>query len=287
MVRSFSDFESNIVSVERVDEYCNLDHEDEWIKESTKPTFDWPNAGQISFRNYSVKYREELDFSLRDINFEILPGEKIGVVGRTGAGKSTLTLALFRILESNHGEILIDNINVKLLGLHHLRRKLTIIPQDPVVFSGSIRFNLDPFSEFSDEQIWSCLEESGLKEFIVSLENKLEFECSEGGENLSVGQRQLICLARALLRRTKILILDEATASIDHTTDSLIQNTIRSKFAECTVLTIAHRLNTIMDSNRILVIDKGRVSEFGSPKTLLSNSNSLFYSMAREAGLVN
>jgi ATP-binding cassette, subfamily C (CFTR/MRP), member 1 len=157
---------------------------------------------------------------------------------------------------------------------------LTIIPQDPVLFSGSLRINLDPFQKYSDDQIWFALESVNLKEFVTSLEGKLSFNCSESGGNLSVGQRQLICLARALLRKTTILILDEATASIDHNTDKLIQETIKTKFNHSTVLTIAHRINTILDSDRIMVLDNGEIVEFDSPSVLLSNKRSLFYSLA-------
>ena len=188
-------------------------------------------------------------------------------------------------MESNVGEILIDNLNIREIGLHSLRQKLTIIPQDPVIFSGTLRQNLDPFSEYSDAQIWSSLEDVHLKEFVQSLKNKLEYECAEGGENLSVGQRQLLCLSRAILKKTKILVLDEATAAIDHSTDALIQNTIRKTFNDSTVLVIAHRLNTILDSTRILVLDSGQVKEFDAPHALLANKKSQFYSMAIEAGL--
>ena len=212
------------------------------------------------------------------------------------------------MIENTEGNIFIDNVDINTIGLHDLRHKLTIIPQveinfplnlitsvllnnhvkkDPVIFSGTIRMNLDPFNVYKDEDLWKALELSHLKEFVQNNDKKLEFECTEGGENLSVGQRQLICLSRALLRKTKVLILDEATASIDHNTDELIQNTIRSQFSDCTVLTIAHRLNTIMDSTRILVLDKGKIVEFDSPKSLLTNKKSLFYSMAQQAGLIS
>merc|ERR1712083_251464 len=213
-------------------------------------------------------------------------GKKVGIVGRTGAGKSTLTVALFRIVESALGKIRIDGRDISEIGLHDLRNKLTIIPQDPVLFSGTLRMNLDPFSAYSDQQIWAALEQSHLKTYVTDLDNGLEHEVQEGGENLSVGQRQLVCLARALLRKTKVLILDEATAAIDLETDDLIQATIRSEFFDCTVLTIAHRLNTILDSSRVLVLDAGKIAEFDSPEALLQNNQSLFYGMAKEAGLL-
>lgn len=279
-VRSSAEFEATITSIERIQEYFGIDHESDWHIEKTKPQINWPQHGNISFKDYSVKYRENYDNVLKDIRIEIKSGEKIGIVGRTGAGKSSLTLGLFRMLDMSTGSIIIDDIDISIIGLHDLRHKLTIIPQDPIIFSGTLKMNLDPFDVYSDDQLWEALELAHLKEFVVGLENKLMFECSEGGENLSVGQRQLLCLARALLRKNKILILDEATASIDHNTDNLIQQTIKSEFNECTVLTIAHRLNTIMDSSRILVLEKGKVIEFESPSILLSDKNSAFYSMA-------
>nr|QUF59452.1 ATP-binding cassette transporter Abcc1-7 [Brachionus angularis] len=285
-VRTISEFEANITSVERIIEYFDIKHEAPWSIEEAKPSTTWPENGNITFSNYSVKYRQDLDWVLNSLNINIKPGEKIGIVGRTGAGKSSLTLGLFRMLEYYDGNISIDEINIKKIGLHDLRHKLTIIPQDSVIFSGTIRMNLDPFEMYSDQEIWSALELSHLKEFVSGLDKKLYFECSEGGDNLSAGQRQLLCLARALLRKTKILILDEATASVDHNTDELIQNTIRSEFKNCTILTIAHRLNTIMDSSRIMVLEKGKVVEFDSPKALLSNTTSYFYSMAHTAGLI-
>lgn len=211
--------------------------------------------------------------------------KKIGIVGRTGAGKSSLTVALFRLVEPAQGSIKIDGIDITSMGLHELRTKLTIIPQDPVLFSGTLRINLDPFNFHTDDEIWKVLELAHLKDYANTLEKGLAHEVAEGGENLSVGQRQLVCLARALLRKTKILILDEATAAVDLETDDLIQATIRKEFKGCTVLTIAHRLNTIMDYDRIMVLDKGKIAEMETPNKLLDDNNSIFYSMAKDAGL--
>ncbi|XP_072401346.1 multidrug resistance-associated protein 1 isoform X12 [Diabrotica undecimpunctata] len=285
LVRMTSDVETNIVAVERIKEYGEAPQEAAWEIPSKKTSPSWPEVGKVQFKNYSVRYRPGLDLVLHDLNFEIKGGEKVGIVGRTGAGKSSLTLALFRIIEAAQGNILIDGIRIDELGLHTLRSRLTIIPQDAVLFSGTLRINLDPFNTHSDEDVWRSLEHAHLKEFVKGLPAGLNHEVTEGGENLSVGQRQLICLARALLRKTKILILDEATAAVDLETDDLIQKTIRTEFKECTVLTIAHRLNTIMDSDRVIVLDKGRIAEFDSPTHLLANENSIFASMSRDAGL--
>lgn len=286
LVNMGSLIESNIVSIERIKEYIKVEPEAAWDIEQTNPSHQWPEKGVVKFEDYKVRYREGLDLVLKGISFEVTGSEKIGIVGRTGAGKSSLTLALFRIIEAAGGKISIDGIDISVLGLHGLRSRLTIIPQDPVLFSGSLRMNLDPFETKSDEELWNILELAHLKTFVKSLTAGLNHEITEGGENLSVGQRQLVCLARALLRKTKVLILDEATAAVDLETDDLIQKTIRTEFKDCTILTIAHRLNTIMDSDRVIVMDKGEIIEFASPNELLQNKNSTFYSMAKDANLI-
>ncbi|XP_075034070.1 ATP-binding cassette sub-family C member 3 isoform X2 [Mixophyes fleayi] len=284
MVRMTSDLETNIVAVERVKEYSETETEASWTIEDKKPPAGWPSNGEVVLSNYSVRYRPGLDLVLKNLSLNVKGGEKVGIVGRTGAGKSSMTLCLFRILEAAEGIITIDGINISEIGLHDLRSMLTIIPQDPVLFSGTLRMNLDPFGRYSDDELWKALELSNLKKFVSGQTEKLDYECSEGGENLSVGQRQLVCLSRALLRKTRILILDEATAAIDLETDDLIQMTIRTQFEDCTVLTIAHRLNTIMDYTRVLVLDKGQIAEFDTPSNLIS-SKGIFYGMAKDAGL--
>uniref|UniRef100_A0AAY4E174 ATP-binding cassette, sub-family C (CFTR/MRP), member 3 n=1 Tax=Denticeps clupeoides TaxID=299321 RepID=A0AAY4E174_9TELE len=285
MVRMTSELESNIVAVERVKEYSETQTEAPWEVEDKKPPPEWPMQGRVEFRDYSVRYREGLDLVLRDLSLQVKGGEKIGIVGRTGAGKSSMTLCLFRLLEAAAGDITIDDVKISEIGLHDLRTKLTIIPQEPVLFSGTLRMNLDPFEKYTDEDVWRALELSHLHKFVRNQAAQLQLQCSEGGENLSVGQRQLVCLARALLRKTRILILDEATAAIDLETDDLIQSTIRTQFEDCTVFTIAHRLNTIMDYTRVLVLDKGQIAEFDTPANLIAKK-CIFYGMAKDAGLV-
>ncbi|XP_033887088.3 multidrug resistance-associated protein 1-like isoform X1 [Acipenser ruthenus] len=285
IVRSWTDVENNIVSVERVKEYADTPKEAAWTLENSPLSPAWPQTGTIELRGYGLQYRKGLEWALKDISIHIQEREKVGIVGRTGAGKSSLALGIFRILEAAKGEIYIDGINIAEIGLHELRTRITIIPQDPVLFSGTLRMNLDPFDAYSDEEVWNSLELAHLKNFVSGLPDRLNHECSEGGENLSLGQRQLVCLARALLRKTKILVLDEATAAVDLETDNLIQSTIRSQFEECTVLTIAHRLNTVMDYTRVIVMDKGLIVESDSPSNLIGQRGH-FYRMCREASLV-
>ncbi|XP_006157433.1 canalicular multispecific organic anion transporter 1 [Tupaia chinensis] len=285
LVRMTSEIETNIVAVERINEYIKVENEAPWVTDK-RPPAGWPSKGEIQFSNYQVRYRPELDLVLKGITCDIKSTEKIGVVGRTGAGKSSLTNCLFRILEAAGGQITIDGVDIASIGLHDLRGKLTIIPQDPILFSGSLRMNLDPFNNYSDEEIWKALELAHLKSFVASQPLGLSHEVTEAGDNLSIGQRQLLCLGRALLRKSKILVLDEATAAVDLETDQLIQTTIRSEFSQCTVITIAHRLHTIMDSDRVMVLDNGRIIEYGSPDELLANAGP-FYLMAKEAGIEN
>uniref|UniRef100_A0A8C0GTI2 Canalicular multispecific organic anion transporter 1 n=1 Tax=Chelonoidis abingdonii TaxID=106734 RepID=A0A8C0GTI2_CHEAB len=285
LVRMTSELETNIVAVERVHEYTEVENEAQWVT-AQRPPPGWPSKGEIQITDYQVRYRPGLELVLHGLTCDIGSTEKVGVVGRTGAGKSSLTNCLFRILEAAGGKIVIDGVDISTIGLHDLRQSLTIIPQDPVLFSGTLRMNLDPFDQHSDEEIWKALELAHLKTYVLDLPERLSHQVSEAGENLSVGQRQLLCLARALLRKSKILILDEATAAVDLETDHLIQTTIRSEFTNCTVLTIAHRLHTIMDCNRVMVLQAGRIVEYDSPERLLQQQG-LFSTMAKDAGIVS
>uniref|UniRef100_A0A915DNB5 Multidrug resistance-associated protein 1 n=1 Tax=Ditylenchus dipsaci TaxID=166011 RepID=A0A915DNB5_9BILA len=288
IARSWREVEVQVVGIERVQEYINNEPEAEWRKPAKPLSERWPSKGRILFENFCFRYRPDSDLVLQNLNFEVKGGEKVGIVGRTGAGKTSLTLALLRIVEPASGTIRIDDVDIGSIGLHDLREALTIIPQDPVLFCGTLRSNLDPFDEYSDDMIYAAIEKAYLKEFVLAFENKLLHEISESGNNLSIGQRQLVCLARALLRirTTKVLVLDEATAAIDPETDRLIQLSIRENFNSCTILTIAHRLNTVLDYDKILVMDAGKVVEYDTPNNLLSNPDSLFTSLAKHAGLV-
>ncbi len=289
LVRMVCDLETNCVSLERVLEYANTNpQEAKWEQDdAAAPPLpeDWPRQGQITLEDYQTRYRPGLDLVLKGVSLDVDDRMKVGICGRTGAGKSSLTLALFRIIEPASGRIIIDDYDISQMGLHELRSRLTIIPQDPVLFTGTVRFNLDPTSKSDDTEIWTALEHAHLKAYIQGLDDGLDTDVTEGGSNFSVGQRQLMCLARALLRKPKILVLDEATAAIDVETDDLIQKTIRREFNECTVITIAHRLNTIMDSDRIAVLSAGKVIEYDSPDALMAKEDSALASMAKDANL--
>ncbi|CAE1165293.1 Probable multidrug resistance-associated protein lethal(2)03659,GDP-mannose 4,6-dehydratase sdnI,Bile pigment transporter 1,ATP-binding cassette transporter abc2,GDP-mannose 4,6 dehydratase,GDP-mannose 4,6 dehydratase 1,Multidrug resistance-associated protein 5,ABC transporter C family member 13,GDP-mannose 4,6 dehydratase 2,Multiple drug resistance-associated protein-like transporter 1,Canalicular multispecific organic anion transporter 2,GDP-mannose 4,6-dehydratase,Cystic fibrosis transmembrane conductan len=278
-------FQTSFISVERVNEFCHLQSEASWHIDNEDIDQNWPVTGNLEFNDYRTRYRPGLDLVLKGINCYIPSGEKVGVVGRTGAGKSSLTLALFRIIEAADGSILIDGQNISDMGLHDLRSKLTIFPQDPVLFSGSLRSNLDPFQVYSDSDIWKALKHAHLTGYVQRHAAGLLYECGENGQNLSMGQKQLVCLARALLHKTKLLVLDEATAAVDLETDALIQQTIRKEFSDCTILTIAHRLNTILDYDRIMVLDHGSIVEFDSPQNLLKDKESRFFQMAQDAAV--
>ncbi|XP_042486678.1 ABC transporter C family member 2-like [Macadamia integrifolia] len=279
--------ENSFNSVERVGTYIELPPEGPAIIESNRPPPGWPSSGTIKFEDVVLRYRPELPPVLHGLSFMISPSEKVGIVGRTGAGKSSMLNALFRIVELERGRIMIDDCDIANFGLTDLRKVLGIIPQAPVLFSGTVRFNLDPFTEHNDADLWEALERAHLKDVIRRNSLGLDAEVSEAGENFSVGQRQLLSLARALLRRSKILVLDEATAAVDVRTDALIQKTIRDEFKSCTMLVIAHRLNTIIDCDRVLLLDAGQVLEFDSPEHLLLNEGSAFSKMVQSTGAAN
>ncbi|XP_036312186.1 ATP-binding cassette sub-family C member 4 isoform X2 [Pipistrellus kuhlii] len=281
-VRQSAEVENMMISVERVMEYTNLEKEAPWEYEKRPPPA-WPHEGVIVFDNVNFTYSLDGPLVLKHLTALIKSREKVGIVGRTGAGKSSLISALFRLSEPE-GKIWIDKILTTEIGLHDLRKKMSIIPQEPVLFTGTMRKNLDPFNEHTDEELWNALTEVQLKEAIEDLPGKMDTELAESGSNFSVGQRQLVCLARAILRKNRILIIDEATANVDLRTDELIQKKIREKFAHCTVLTIAHRLNTIIDSDKIMVLDSGRLKEYDEPYVLLQNKDSLFYKMVQQLG---
>lgn len=283
-VRLSTETEARFTSVQRLNDCSKvLVSEAPSIIESKRPDPLWPKYGRISYKKVQMKYRPETPLVLKGITFHIDSMEKIGVVGRTGSGKSSLGTALFRLVELTAGSIRIDGIDISTLGLEDLRSRLSIIPQDPVLFIGTIRYNLDPFESHSDEEVWSALEQTFMKDRITSLDLGLSSPVVENGENFSVGERQLLCMARVLLRNAKILFLDEATAAIDTETDSKIQQTLKNAFKSCTTITIAHRLNTVMSCSRVMVLDDGKVAEFDTPRALLANPSSMFSKMVAKS----
>lgn len=319
LVRLYSEAQQNMNSVERVKEYLEVEQEAQAIIPDSRPPPNWPSKGSLTFINYTTRYRPDLEPVLKNITFSVLPGEKVGIVGRTGAGKSSLALALFRGLEAEKGQIIIDDVDIGKIGLQDLREAMTIVPQDPTLFTGTIRSNLDPFGLYTDEQIFTALRRvhligsaaSGLttphspSNLSVSdsaspvpngadntasayQDNKniflnLESPISESGSNLSQGQRQLLCLARALLKNPRILMMDEATASIDYATDAKIQETLR-ELKDSTIITIAHRLQTIIDYDKVLVLDHGEVVEFDHPWLLINKEGGIFRGMCQNSG---
>lgn len=277
--------EATMNSVERVRQYMNVEQEAPAHIVETMPEAAWPEKGAVRFKKLSISYNKDGSAPvLRKISASVKPKEKIGIVGRTGAGKSTLITALFRMMEPSEGTIEIDGVDVRQIGLTDLRSKLSIIPQLPQLFVGSVRYNIDPFETSSDDDIWKSLEMVQLKDFVAGLEGKLDAHVEDGGSNFSVGQRQLLSMARALLRNSKILLLDEATAAVDNETDAMIQSMVRKNFKNMTVFTIAHRLNTIMDSTRVMVLDRGQLVEFDTPAKLLDNPDGIFTSMVEATG---
>lgn len=293
LVRRFVGLEQSMVAVERVKEFSEIDQEPpEFIHPRPAPS--WPSEGAIAVQDLSIRYAPDLPNVLHNLNFEIYPGEKVGVLGRTGSGKSTLALSFFRFVEPSEGRILIDGVDISSIGLTDLRSRLTIIPQDPTILSGTLRSTLDVFEEYQDAEIFEALrrvhlipaedtpEEVGT--INANVFRNLDSPVSEGGENFSAGEKQLICMARAILKRTKVLLMDEATASVDYATDELISKTIREEFAESTIITIAHRLRTVVDYSRVMLLENGRVVEFDRPAALLSDPTSKFYGLCKAAG---
>jgi ATP-binding cassette subfamily C (CFTR/MRP) protein 4 len=277
-VRQSAETENYMTSAERIDEYSHIPPEPGFYKEELEPPTNWPVEGRIEFEGYKLSYRSELEPVLKGINLKIEPRNKIGIIGRTGAGKSSIFQALFRLTDKSttHGRILIDGIDISRISLNDLRSNLNIIPQSPVLFSNTLRYNLDPFNHYTDEQLWDALEAVQLKIKINNLKDKLSTQIAEYGSNFSFGECQLICVARAILKPSKILLIDEATAHVDTKTDGLIQHILREKFTNQTILTIAHRLNTIMDSDKVVIMNDGIIAEYGTPRELITERNELF-----------
>ncbi|XP_027358527.1 ABC transporter C family member 10-like [Abrus precatorius] len=273
---------NQIISVERLNQYMHIPSEAQEVIEGNRPSDNWPVAGKVELQDLKIRYRPEGPLVLHGITCTFEGGHKIGIVGRTGSGKSTLIGALFRLVEPAGGKIVVDGIDISSIGLHDLRSRFGIIPQDPTLFNGTVRYNLDPLSQHSDQEIWEVLGKCQLREAVQDKEGGLDSSVVEDGSNWSIGQRQLFCLGRALLRRSRILVLDEATASIDNATDLILQKTIRTEFANCTVITVAHRIPTVMDCTMVLAISDGKLAEYDEPMNLMKNEKSLFGQLVKE-----
>ncbi|KAH7850856.1 hypothetical protein Vadar_003828 [Vaccinium darrowii] len=273
---------NSIIAIERLEQYMHIPSEAPEIIEGNRPALNWPVVGKVEICDLKVRYRPNSPLVLRGISCIFEGGDKIGIVGRTGSGKTTLISALFRLVEPTDGKIIIDDLDISTIGLHDLRSHFGVIPQDPTLFSGSARYNLDPLTEHTDQEIWEVLEKCQLREVVQEKEEGLSSLVLQDGSNWSMGQRQLFCLGRALLKRRKILVLDEATASIDNATDSVIQKTIRTEFANCTVITVAHRIPTVMDCTRVLSMRDGQVVEYDEPMKLMTKEGSLFGQLVKE-----
>ncbi|RWR72400.1 ABC transporter C family member 3-like protein isoform X1 [Cinnamomum micranthum f. kanehirae] len=289
VIWNLCNLENKIISVERLFQYACIPSEPPLVIEANRPDHDWPAQGEVNFCDLQVRYAPHMPLVLRGITCTFSGGMKTGIVGRTGSGKSTLIQTLFRIVDPVGGHILIDGIDISTIGLHDLRSRLSIIPQDPTMFEGTLRSNLDPLEEYTDEQIWEALDRCQLGEEVRSKEGKLDsagmvsfISLAENGENWSMGQRQLVCLGRVLLKRSKVLVLDEATASVDTATDNLIQQTLRQQFSDSTVITIAHRITSVLNSDMVLLLNNGIIAEYDSPTTLLENNSSAFARLVAE-----
>ncbi|XP_043689686.1 ABC transporter C family member 3-like isoform X4 [Telopea speciosissima] len=282
VIWNLCNLENNIISVERILQYTCISSEPPLVIEGNRPDRDWPSHGNVDIVNLQIRYAPHMPLVLRGLTCTFPGGMKTGIVGRTGSGKSTLIQALFRIVEPAAGHIVIDGIDISKIGLHDLRSRLSIIPQDPTMFEGTMRNNLDPLEEYTDEQIWEALDRCQLGDEVRKKEGKLDSAVTENGENWSMGQRQLVCLGRALLKSSKVLVLDEATASVDTATDNLIQHTLRQQFSESTVITIAHRITSVLASDMVLLLDNGLIVEYDSPVKLLENRSSSFTKLVAE-----
>ncbi|KAI3979532.1 hypothetical protein MKX01_001724 [Papaver californicum] len=274
--------ERDIISVERILQYTCIPSEAPLVVEAHRPASNWPSRGEVTVHKVKIRYAPHLPLILDRVTCTFRGGMKTGIVGRTGSGKSTLVQTLFRIVEASAGKILIDGVDISLIGLHDLRSRLSIIPQDPTMFEGTVRSNLDPLEEYTDDQIWEALDKCKLGDEVRKKEKKLGSPVTENGENWSMGQRQLVCLSRVLLKKSKILVLDEATSSVDTATDTLMQETLRQHFSDSTVIIIAHRITSVLNSDAVLVLDKGQVVEYGSPEKLLENGSSWFVKLVAE-----